>query len=222
MMVHDLRNPLASTLTAVEFMLQEAADTRPSGNILEALRIAHAQALKMQTLVNRILEILQLERRQMPVNCTSVALGELVTEMLRLQSPLAEARSIRLESDLSPALPLAWADAELIGRVLQNLIGNAIKFTPKGGWVRVKLQRQGDDQSKFLVSVCDTGPGVPAEIQNRLFQKFVRGRQEGRGTGLGLAFCKLVLEAHGERIWVDSTSAQGTTITFSLSPAPGP
>lgn len=217
MMVHDLRNPLASTLTSVEIMLLEAADTHLSGDMLEALRIAHAQALKMQTLVNRILEILQFERGQMPLNCAPIALGELIAETLRLQSPLAEARGIRLESDVPAALPAAWADAELIGRVLQNLVGNAIKFTPKGGSVRVRLQREGDEQPKFLVSVSDTGPGIPAEIQGRLFQKFVRGRQEGRGTGLGLAFCKLVLEAHREHIWVQSTSAQGTTIAFSLS-----
>jgi signal transduction histidine kinase len=220
MMVHDLRNPLASTLTALEFMLLEVADTHPSENILEALRIAQTQALKMQTLVNRILEILQLERGQMPVNCAPVELGELVAETLHLQSPLAEARNIHLHLDTPPALPRAWADAELIGRVLQNLVGNALKFTPAGGSVRLWAHLEGGEQPKLLVLVTDTGPGIPAEIQGRLFQKFVRGQQESRGNGLGLAFCKLVLEAHGERIWVENTSAQGTTIAFSLSPAP--
>jgi signal transduction histidine kinase len=215
-----LRNPLASTLTAMEFMLLEAADPHPSEGMLEALRIAHSQALKMQTLVNRILEILQLERRQMPVNCAPVELGELAAETLRLQSPLAEARDIHLGCDISPALPPAWADAELIGRVLQNLVGNALKFTPQGGFVRIQIQQDGGEPPKLRVSVSDTGLGIPSEIQGRLFQKFVRGRQLGRGNGLGLAFCKLVVEAHGERIWVENTSAQGTTIAFSLSLAP--
>jgi signal transduction histidine kinase len=100
--------------------------------------------------------------------------------------------------------------------VLTNLIGNAIKFTPAGGVVRVTARADDSGRSKLLVSVSDTGEGIPPQIQDRLFQKFVVGQQEGRGSGLGLAFCKMVMEAHGERIWVEDTSERGTTFTFSL------
>jgi signal transduction histidine kinase len=109
----------------------------------------------------------------------------------------------------------------LIHRVLQNLVGNGIKFTPDGGAVSVtaNLDEQAP-QPVLLLSVSDTGSGIPPEIQGRLFQKFVTGGQEGRGSGLGLAFCKLVVEAHGGRIWVDSIPDHGTTFTFSVPVAP--
>jgi signal transduction histidine kinase len=131
-------------------------------------------------------------------------------------------------------LPLAWADAELIERVLQNLIDNAIKFTPTGGVVRVtakvdtgppprvgkELGERAEEHPRLLVSVSDTGSGIPPEIQGQLFKKFITGAQEGRGNGLGLAFCKMVIEAHGGRIWVERTSESGTTFTFTLPLAP--
>jgi len=99
---------------------------------------------------------------------------------------------------------------------LDNLIGNACKFTPAGGVVRVSARTDPSQRFTLFVSVSDTGPGIPPEIQDRLFQKFVTGQQEGRGNGLGLAFCKMVMEAHGERIWVESTSKNGTTFTLTL------
>ena len=107
-------------------------------------------------------------------------------------------------------------DTELIGRVLQNLIGNAIKFTPAGGVIRVSAHRDTVDARRVVMSVSDTGPGLPPEVQARLFQKFVRGAGSGRGSGLGLAFCRLAVEAHGGRIWADSTPGQGTVFRFTL------
>jgi signal transduction histidine kinase len=120
-------------------------------------------------------------------------------------------------------LPPAWADTGLIARVLQNLVGNAIKFTPPNGVIRVSARTEEKQRgSVILVAVRDTGPGIPPEIAGRLFQKFVTGRQTGRGSGLGLAFCKLTVEAHGGRIWVESTPGNGATFTFSLATALGP
>jgi signal transduction histidine kinase len=113
-------------------------------------------------------------------------------------------------------LPPVIVDAELIGRVLQNLIGNAIKFTPPGGSIRVSAQADAADTRHLVVSVSDSGPGLPAEVQARLFQKFVRGTGPGRGSGLGLAFCRLAVEAHGGRIWADSTPDQGSSFHFTL------
>jgi signal transduction histidine kinase len=105
--------------------------------------------------------------------------------------------------------------------VLQNLIDNAIKFTPNNGSVRIAVRVADDNCLRpedgklakttcLRVSVSDSGPGIPAELQGRLFQKFVTGRQAKSGSGLGLAFCKLVVEAHGGQIWVDSDAAMGS------------
>jgi two-component system, NtrC family, sensor histidine kinase KinB len=103
--------------------------------------------------------------------------------------------------------------------VLENLIGNALKFTPEGGCVRVaaRLAQEPPDAATVLISISDTGPGVPLEIQSQLFQKFVTGGQPEHGSGLGLAFCKLAVEAHRQHIWVDSSTGKGTTFTFSLA-----
>jgi signal transduction histidine kinase len=220
MMVHDLRNPVGTILTALQFLGTEAASVL-SNDQRRTLTIAHNGAKRMLALVNSILDVSQLESGQMLLNRALIRLDNLIDETLRAQLPQAVAKNQSLESDLPPALPPAWADAELIGRVLQNLVGNAIKFTPAGGVIRVTARVEQDDKRKLLVSVSDTGRGIPPEIRERLFQKFVRGRQVGRGSGLGLAFCKLAVEAHGERIGVESTPESGATFTFSLATAPG-
>jgi signal transduction histidine kinase len=105
--------------------------------------------------------------------------------------------------------------------VLQNLVGNAVKFTPPGGQIMVRAAQceqelQGVLYQFLCVSVEDNGPGVPLELQDNLFKKFVVGEQQASGSGLGLAFCKLAVEAHGGRIWVDSEPGNGATFTFTL------
>jgi signal transduction histidine kinase len=156
----------------------------------------------------------------MPLEHALVSMDDLVTTVLGSQLPLAAEKGIRLESHLPATLPLAWADRSMIERVLQNLVGNAIKFTPSNGVVSVASWLAEDiaDRPRLLVQVRDTGTGIPPSIQDRLFQKFITGEQQGRGSGLGLAFCKMVIEAHGERLWVEQTSNQGTTFAFPLPP----
>ncbi|MDY7075763.1 MAG: histidine kinase N-terminal 7TM domain-containing protein [Chloroflexota bacterium] len=218
-MVHDLRNPLTAIYGALTFLDDTITDTLSSTQ-RQLWEIAQENAEGMLQLIKSILEISRLENRQMPLEHTLVSLADLVTDVLDLQLPLATRKNLHLESDVPSTLPLAWADAGLIERVLQNLVGNAIKFTPSGGVVRVIVKADDSDRSRLRVSVSDTGAGIPTEIQERLFQKFVTGEQRGRGSGLGLAFCKMVLEAHGERIWVEDTSESGATFTFTLALPP--
>jgi signal transduction histidine kinase len=126
-------------------------------------------------------------------------------------------KDLELERDVAPDLPGVWVDAKLVERVLQNLVGNAVKFTPGGGVVRVTAQVDAAERCpRILIAVSDTGPGISPGIRDRLFQKFVTGRQEERGSGLGLAFCKMAIEAHDERIWVESTPGEGATFFFTL------
>ena len=219
-MVHDLRNPLTAISVSLQFLDTLIADTASSYE-RQMLDIAQESSQKMLGLVSAILDISRLENGRMPVVRTQVSLDDLVAGVLDSQAPLATEKRLHLESDIPPDLPPAWVDAKLIERVLQNLVGNAIKFTPSGGVIRVTAGIDDTaEHPRLLVSVSDTGPGIPPEIQDRLFQKFVTGRQEERGSGLGLAFCRMVVEAHGERIWVESTPGSGTTLFHTLPMLP--
>ena len=209
-MVHDLRNPLGAIYTSMTFMQE---DTEVSGDQAQALKIAINNAEKMLQLINHILEVHQLESGRLPVEQAAVDFALLVDEVLAGQAPLAEEKDIRLAQTLPADLPPLWIDNHLIERVLQNLIGNALKFTPEGGRVTVDAERRGDD---VRITVSDTGPGIPPEIQANLFQKFVSGRQQGSGHGLGLAFSKLAVEANGGEIWVESEPDHGATFTLTL------
>ena len=202
---------------ALSFLDDSVAD-KLSSSERELWDIAQKSTKGMLELVKKILEISRLESRQIPLDHGLISLPELAKRVLESQLPLAADKGIELKSDVPPDLPPAWADVSYVDRVLTNLIGNATKFTPSGGVVRVSAKADVDSlgQPKLLVSVIDSGPGIPPEIQDRLFQKFVSGHQEGRGTGLGLAFCKMAMEAHGESIWVEETSERGTTFTLSL------
>ncbi len=224
-LVHDLRNPLAAIALSLQLLEVKTADDL-SPDLRRTLANARNSTFVMSDLVDNILDMSRLESGQMPLRREAVPMADLVTRVLRTQSLLASYKDLALESDVSPALSDAWADAGMIERVLQNLLRNAIKFTPPGGWVRVAAG-QGDGGRDSVapryvwVTVADNGPGIPAEVQGRLFQKFAAGQQMERGSGIGLAFCKLAVEAHGGRITVESEPERGTAFTFTLPIAPG-
>jgi signal transduction histidine kinase len=133
---------------------------------------------------------------------------------------MAKNKNLHLGYDVAPDLPLAWADSRLIERVIQNLLDNAIKFTDSGAEIHVKAGLESEDNDWSLVSVSDSGPGIPADIRDRRFLKFTTARHQQSGTGLGLAFCKMAVEAHGGRIWVESQEGHGATFYFTLPPLP--
>ncbi|CAG0936856.1 two-component system, NarL family, sensor histidine kinase EvgS [Thermoflexales bacterium] len=220
-LVHDLRNPLTSIATSVDVLVDEPELLQP--HQLQLLQIAQRNSQRMINMVNQILDVSRLESGQLPLSLRTWSLPELIIDALQAQQALAHDKDITLESRVPIDLPLVHADEDLIRRVLQNLVGNAVKFTPPGGCVTLMAEftALSSAQPSVLVSVHDTGPGIPPEIQAQLFQKFVTGSQKGRGSGLGLAFCKLVVEAHQQQIWVDSLPGQGAVFTFTLAAADG-
>jgi signal transduction histidine kinase len=172
---------------------------------------------KMLTLVDNLLDISRLETHQMPLNYEHVLVSELIEVALAQQQGLAADKEITLASQVANGLPAAWIDEALIERVFQNLLGNAVKFTPRQGLIRVTADADPDSYDEWIIFfVYNTGEGIPPDLQERLFDKFTTGTQEGRGSGLGLAFCKMVIEAHGGRIWVKSTPGQDATFIFTL------
>ena len=214
-MVHDLRGPLTSISVSLHLLdvLTDPANDRER----ETLNRANKSMDRVLELVNAILDISRLESGRMALNYASVSLTDLIHNVLEWQFPLIDDKRLQLELALTDSLPDTWSDEELMERVLQNLIGNAIKFTPNGGCITITAVADKDD--RLLVSISDTGQGIPPEIRGRLFQKFTKGGQVEGGSGLGLYFCKMVLEAHGERIWVGGTSGAGTTFHFTLPTA---
>ncbi len=217
--VHDLRNPLGAAFSAIEF-LHDLVGTPEESDVNHLLEMAQHSTGKALNLVNTLLDINRLEIGQMPVNYTLLRLPDLIKETLVNQQSLADGRNITLKSDLPDGLPFAWADADLVARVLQNLVDNALKFTPAQGEIVVSL-RHNPEIEKLLVSVSDTGSGIADHLRQRLFEKFSTGYQvhgePERGSGLGLAFCQMALEAQGERIWLDESAGPGTRFTFSLT-----
>jgi signal transduction histidine kinase/HAMP domain-containing protein len=208
-MVHDLRNPLGSIMVALELF----QDDPLTDDQRQMLSITGESLNRMSNMVNAILDIGRLEAGSMPLERVHAPIREIATEILNMQKPLAQQKNLSLLDEIPDNLPLLDVDPDLIARVVQNLVGNAIKFTPEGGTISIAAQPLGDD---LLVTVKDTGPGIAPDVRERLFRKFATGKQKGRGSGLGLAFSRLAVEAHGGRIWVESTSGEGTTFKFTL------
>jgi PAS domain S-box-containing protein len=212
--VHDLRNPLTSMLASLDMLEYWREQLQLEKEPVQILQIARTSAWRMLGLVNTILDLYKLESGKMQLKREPLVLTPLVEQIFRIESPLAIRREVLLLNNIPFDLPVLNLDQLLIGRVIQNLIDNALRYTPDGGNVEVSACYD-PHQRVIILSVHDQGPGVPPEAQSRLFQKFVSSSKE-RGTGLGLAFCRLAVEAHNGRIWAESEPGQGTTFLVSL------
>ncbi|MBL8051125.1 MAG: GAF domain-containing protein [Anaerolineales bacterium] len=215
MIFHDLRSPLGNIVSSLEMMsslLPKEDDTLSS-----MLTIAKNSTGRIQRLVNSLLDINRLESGQPIAEQNSINPVELVRESLQDVQPGANARQQTIENRATSVLPLIWIDQDMIYRVLVNLVENAIKFTPVNGHIEVGAQPTSDGMFvKFWVK--DTGTGIPAADQERIFEKFTRLRAKNRpgGLGVGLAFCKLAVNGHGGEIWVESEVDKGTTFWLTL------
>lgn len=214
MLVHDLRSPL--TVLSNSLTLMGDAFTEGDPQLFGAVaRIAKQTGERMLTLINALLDISELESNQLELMCEVVDVGSLLRESIAQFSPLAASAQVALETSIARDLPALYVDFSLVVRVLSNLLDNAIKFSPDGGRVRVWARAGGESApDHMLIGVSDEGPGIPQEEQDRVFEKFYRGssvRASRSGSGLGLAFCKLAVEAHGGKIWVESPSDKAST-----------
>lgn len=210
-MVHDLRNPLNIVSGTLTMLAEQLRGQEPDAQQL--LTLATGSTARMLDLVNGILNISRLETGHMPVNRQPLEMTTLVREVLDAQRSLAAEKQIVLENGLPQTEAAVDADPGLIARVLQNLVGNAVKFTPPGGSIGVQVETIAES---VRVTVNDSGPGVPPEIEKQLFNKFVRGEQRERGSGLGLAFCRMAVEAHQGEIWYEGRPGKGARFVFSL------
>jgi PAS domain S-box-containing protein len=212
MIVHDLRTPLSSLLAGLQSLQVSQEDQ-------EILEISLSGGNTLLGMINNLLDIGKMEEGLMHLEKSTVSIPELVDEAMIQVAWLAEDKRLKIAKEISPSVGPISADADKLRRVIVNLLGNAIKFTPAEGRVTV-TGRWDAGSNEIVIGVRDTGEGIPEEAFGRIFEKFeqVATRKAGKAmsTGLGLTFCKLVVEAHGGRIWVESQVGVGSTFIFTL------
>lgn len=214
MIYHDLRSPLAnivSSLDVLDTMLPVGEDAA----LKSLLEIALRSTERIQRLTDSLLDINRLEAGQPIGNRQLIQVAMLVQEAVEVVTPIASNKNQTIKTDISPDLSFVSVDADMIRRVITNLLENATKYTPPGGNILVGVQQDGDSIKTW---VKDDGPGIPAAEHERIFDKFTRlsDRDAPRGFGLGLAYCRLAVHGHDGRIWVESEPGSGSRFIFTL------
>ena len=211
---HEIRTPLTAIKAYTEAILENL--TNPHAPRERFLTIINDECDRLSRLVSDVLDLSRVEAGQRPLRLAKLQLQSLIRETLESLQPVASTRKITFESDLDPDLS-PEADPDLLKRLLINLLGNAVKFSPSGGRVRLQARARGEE---WMCTVQDDGPGIPPEDLPRIFERFFRARQPGQqeveGTGLGLAISRGIVELHGGRIWAQNLEPHGTRFCFSL------
>jgi signal transduction histidine kinase len=214
-MSHELRTPLAAILGYAELM-QEGFYGELSEKSKATLARMQSNGKHLLGLISSVLDIAKIEAGQFSLKLGEYALGGIIDTVRVATESLAQAKKLSLKADVTEKLPHGFGDEQRLTQVLLNLVGNAIKFTDAGE-VRITAGLMGHN---FLVDVTDTGPGIPQEEKDRIFEEFHQidssNTKTKGGTGLGLAIAKKIVEMHGGRIWVESTPGLGATFRMEL------
>lgn len=220
MVYHDLRSPLSNIIFSLE-VLSSLAVFAQDATAQSMIEIAQRSTERIQRMVDSLLDIQRLEAGQVIAERAPAPLSKLVYQAIEAVLPTANSKKQKISASMADYLPPALVDGEMILRVLINLLENAVRFTPEKGTIKVAVQPQGD---LLLTSIQDNGPGIAPEDQERIFEKYTRlvVANEPRGTGLGLAFCRLAVFAHEGQIWVESGPGKGSTFFFTLPAAQQP
>jgi signal transduction histidine kinase len=218
--IHDLRSPLSSILGSLYF-LDELTEDPPESPARTTLTVSIRSANKLMNLVNSLLDIARLSSGQSLVELQAQRFEVVLDAAVEYLLPLAQDSEISLVKQVEPDLPLVLIDEDKINRVLVNLLDNALKFTPRGGQVTIAVERWADNAERPQVRclVRDDGPGIPLEYRTRVFDRFVQITQRPgrrRGTGIGLNFCQLAVDAHGGKIWIEEGPHGGSDFYFTL------
>ncbi len=207
---HDLRNPLNVISLAANSLLQRLPSSTMRRPVERIVRSAH----RAQRMVRDLLAISALETGQFVLEVKPVETSALIFAALESQQGMAAEASIILATDLSPDLPAIHGDEERLLEVLENLVGNAVKFTPAGGSITVGASAK---DGAVAIWVKDSGAGIAPEQMPHIFDRFWQAKKkERRGIGLGLSICKALVEAHEGKIWAESTLGAGTTMFFTV------
>jgi len=214
LIVHDLKNPLTGIVTANELMLEGLLGPLTDDQ-KKYLELAKTGAKKLLNLIMDLLETRKMEENKLTLSPSNFSLAELAKELAWLELLASqEKKTFVMTFDRGLALS---ADRNLLVRVIENLVGNAIKHTPAGGKIELRVSKH---EKEILFEVIDTGEGIPAEYLDKLFNRFFKVETQNLktkiDTGLGLYFCKMAVEAHGGRIGVESSPGRGSRFYFSI------
>lgn len=218
MVIHNLQGPLSAVISSLETLLEmkEAGEEMAD----QLLSIALESGRKLHSRIGTVLWLRRLEDREIPLARHAAPLSNVVENVLDEYRAIANVSRVTMRSVLPPDLPCVLMDEEVISRVLSNLLDNALKFTPAHGRIEVRaVVEKANDAEAIVCSVADTGPGIAAQMRETIFHKFYQGDDwigKRRGMGIGLHYCKLAVEAHGGRIWVDCEEGQGSVFSFTL------
>ena len=215
-LVHDLQGPAGNVVTSLE-MIQEQLGQERDSNLAALVDIAVRSSRHLQSLIESLLDISRLETGQMVPDRRALQVGKVIDQVLDLSAPEFEERRVEPVVELEPGLPAMLANESMIQRVLYNLLDNALKQSKQNQTITIRAT--GDPgNSAVLICVADQGPGIPEEFRARIFEKFQRVERSpsSKGLGLGLAFCKLAVEAHGGRIWVEDCIEGGACFCLSI------
>jgi two-component system, sensor histidine kinase and response regulator len=216
MIVHDLKTPLTAVLGTLE-MLGDGDFGGVSDLQRQAISDCEGKAEELLALIDDLLALARLEEASLPLEVATISPRELIADTLQEWALRFQQENARVSAEVTEDAPHFEADPALLRRVLSNLIQNALTHSAHA--VELRLGARGD-QGGVLFTVADNGPGIPPEYQEVIFHKFQRGKNPNvprvRSSGLGLAFCRLVAEAHGGRIWVQSSEGQGSAFHLLL------
>ena len=216
---HELRTPLSSILGYLELVIDDE-DNPLSVEQIKYLGTIERNANRLLRLVSDLLFTAQVEAGRFQLVEQEVDLHALVQASLDSAAPVASTRDVRLRLSATDQAVAVWGDPVRLGQAVDNLISNAVKFTPAGGRVAVTIGTGGDDDERASICVSDTGIGIPAEEMDRLFSRFFRASTATKnavpGVGLGLTITRAIAVAHGGRVGVASTVGEGTSFTLEL------
>ena len=217
MIVHDLRSPLTAVISSLH-LLEDMFKSNAFADFEAVIGIALTSSENQMRMIISMLEIDKLEKKTLPLQLEVVPIKPLIDKAMSAMAMLANTAKIRMIDCVPPDLPDLQIDEEQIRRVLVNLLDNAVRHTPSGGEVRIDASLVASN-GHALIGVTDTGKGIPPERREDIFKKFVQLPKSAirgqRGMGLGLTFCKLAIEAHGGRIWVENGPEGGAAFWFT-------
>jgi signal transduction histidine kinase len=210
---HDLKTPLATISMTTGLLLEQLAPADGS-EVHRSLQRIQRSADRMTRLIRDLLDLAKLDGGHLSIQPAPHEVNGLIGDAVEILRAEAGAKALHMDQQVAPGAERVRCDRERILQVIANLVGNAVKFTPRGGEITISADRAG---SEVILSVRDTGPGIPEDERARLFDRYWQAKETAhKGTGLGLSIAKGLVELHGGRIWAVSGVAEGSTFAFTL------